>query len=119
LYAVKDPGEEDGGKVLFLERMAGLFESGKVKGELRLFLTGGEGAASAGDLMRCRDGVEVPFLRRRVTLRDVEEAVGEDKEAAVVYVCGVPSMTDEFVEALVSPDRFGMDKRRVLFEKWW
>jgi NAD(P)H-flavin reductase len=54
-----------------------------------------------------------------MTVGDVEEAVGEDKAAAVVYVCGVPGMTDEFVEALVSPDGFGMDPERVLFEKWW
>ncbi len=121
LYGVKDPGvcEGEGERVLFLERMAGLFESGRVKGGLRLFLTGGGDPTVSGDVVRCSSGVEVPFARRRITLGDVEEAVGGDKEASVVYVCGVPSMTDEFVEALVSPEGFGMEKRRVLFEKWW
>lgn len=39
----------------------------------------------------------------------------------MVYVCGVPGMTDEFVRALVAPapGGFGMEERRVLFEKWW
>ncbi|KAK3901852.1 oxidoreductase NAD-binding domain-containing protein 1 [Staphylotrichum tortipilum] len=132
LYATKDPGiglgqgggvdggEEDGARILFLERMVGLFGSGRVKGGLRLFLTWGWEASRADmEAVRCRGGVEVPFLRQRITVADVEEAVGGGKEDAVVYVCGVPSMTDEFVDALVSPEGFGMDKRRVLFEKWW
>jgi hypothetical protein len=63
--------------------------------------------------------VRVPCLRRRMTVEDVEEAVGEEKDTAVVYVCGVPGMTDEFVRALVAPKGFGMDPKRVLFEKWW
>ncbi|KAK4041689.1 oxidoreductase NAD-binding domain-containing protein 1 [Parachaetomium inaequale] len=118
-------GGGGGGGILFLERIAGLFDSGRVKGGLRLFLTrggsvGGDGVGEAsGGVVRCAGGVGVPFLRRRMTIGDVEEAVGEDKEAAVVYVCGVPGMTDEFVELLVLPEGFGMDPRRVLFEKWW
>lgn len=132
LHSVKDPGASDGSSmearngagVLFLERIVGLFESGRVKGKLRLFLTGG-GAAADGDgggekdVLTCGGGVDVPFLRRRVTVGDVEEALGGEKEAALVYVCGVPSMTDEFVDALVSPGGVGMERGRVLFEKWW
>jgi hypothetical protein len=123
LYGVRGcggGGEGEGGEILFLERIEGLFRSGRVRGGLRLFLTGGGGGNSEGqDVVKCRDGAEVPFLRRRMTVGDVEEAVGEDKEAAVVYVCGVPTMADEFVEALVSPEGFGMDRSRVLYEKWW
>jgi hypothetical protein len=110
--------------VLFLERIVGLFESGRIKGGLRLFLTGG-GTAGDGEgeggkgVVTCSGGVDVPFLRRRMTVGDVEDAVGRDKEAALVYVCGVPGMTDEFVDALVSPEGFGMERGRVLFEKWW
>jgi hypothetical protein len=126
LYGVRGSGGGGGGgegvgeEILFLERIVGLFRSGRVRGGLRLFLTGGGGGNSEGqDVVKCRDGAEVPFLRRRMTVGDVEEAVGKDKEAAVVYVCGVPTMTDEFVEALVSPEGFGMDRSRVLYEKWW
>lgn len=136
LYGARDPesGEERDRRrpprterILFLERIAGLFASGSVRGWLRLFLTGGgaqtgdnggDGGDDGSEVVKC-GGVDVPVLRRRMTVRDVEDAVGEDKEAAVVYVCGVPTMTDQFVQALVSPEGFGMDKRRVLFEKWW
>ncbi|KAH6845553.1 hypothetical protein B0I37DRAFT_434772 [Chaetomium sp. MPI-CAGE-AT-0009] len=138
LYSVKDPGDGCGGRsILFLERMAGLFASGRVRGGVRLFLTGGGGgvgsvAAAASSVSAGGGGGDgprglvvgggefgVPCLRRRMTVGDVEEAIGGEKEAAVVYVCGVPGMTDEFVEALVAPDGFGMDPRRVLFERWW
>jgi hypothetical protein len=102
-----------------------LFENGKVKGGLRLFLTwvgsagGEEGVDAEREAVRCSSGVDVPFWGRRVAIRDVEEAVGEEKETTVVYVCGVPTMTDEFVEALVSPEGLGMEENRVMFEKWW
>ncbi|KAK3308743.1 uncharacterized protein B0T15DRAFT_117392 [Chaetomium strumarium] len=133
LYSVKDPARRTnddnghgvvrkGAEILFLERIAELFRgSRRLRGGLQLFLTGSNGDTSGdgGDVVRCADGVEVPFLCRRVAVRDVEEAVGCDKDDAVVYVCGVPAMTDEFVQALVSPDGFGMDQKRILFEKWW
>jgi hypothetical protein len=139
-----DDDEDHGeGGILFLERIARIFprsrgderggEGGPVRGGLRLFLTGGNDGSGAfaverdggeggqdGGVLKCDQGrIEVPFLRRRMTVRDVEEAIGDDKEVSVVYICGVPAMTDEFVQALVSPEGFGMDKNRVLFEKWW
>ncbi|AEO62735.1 uncharacterized protein THITE_2038515 [Thermothielavioides terrestris NRRL 8126] len=125
LYSVRDPRHAS--EILFLERIVGLFESGSVKGGLRLFLTGGTAPSSVQDgntrgekdVVRCNNGAKVPFLRRRMSVSDVEQAVGEDKEAAVVYICGVPLMTDQFVEALVSPAGLGMQQKRVLFEKWW
>ncbi|KAH6637026.1 hypothetical protein F5144DRAFT_601716 [Chaetomium tenue] len=131
LYGVKDPGGGDGGggAILFLERIAGLFARGRVlRGGVRLFVTGGgDGGGGVGSgwwgVGEVGSGgeevIKVPCLRRRMTVRDVEEAVGEEKDAAVVYVCGVPGMTDEFVQALVAPEGFGMDPKRVLFEKWW
>ena len=122
LYGVRDPGSRC--DILFLERIRGVFEAGLVRGGVRLFLTGatttttGEGAEGSGSGEGERG---VPVVRRRMVVRDVEEAVGEDKEGAVVYVCGVPGMTDEFVRGLVAPapEGVGMDERRVLFEKWW
>ncbi|KAL1841435.1 hypothetical protein VTJ49DRAFT_7050 [Mycothermus thermophilus] len=156
LYSVKDPvvsvatdaasGGNDGGVagggrsrggsdrdvvdsrgVLFLDRIAELFGTGRLKGGVQLFLTGGgggrplpttEGPTPPRVFARC-DAGDVPVLKRRITVRDVGEAIGSDKDSTVVYICGVPTMTDEFVQALVSPDDFGMEKNRVLFEKWW
>ncbi|KAK4110626.1 hypothetical protein N656DRAFT_781388 [Canariomyces notabilis] len=139
----KDDNDHGEGGILFLERIARIFprsrgderggEGGLVRGGVRLFLTSGNDGSGAsaverdsgergrdGGVLKCDHGrIEVPFLRRRMTVRDVEEAIGDDKEGSVVYICGVPTMTDEFVQALVSPEGFGMDKNRVLFEKWW
>lgn len=121
-YSVKDPaGGSKFGNILFLERIATLFTSGKIRGSLRLFLTGTEGAAADNqhrDVVS-RNGVDVPFERRRVTVEDVVEAVGPDKRFAAVYICGVPTMTDHFVTQLVSPGGLGMEPHRVLCEKWW
>lgn len=124
LYSVRDSGA-DPAKILFLERLAGIFgrrggdAPAKVRGELRLFLTGGEGGGEEED-GRIDDGVvDLPFKRRRVTIEDVAEAVGDDKRGVVVYVCGVPKMTDEFVEKLTSPQGLGLEPHRVLHEKWW
>lgn len=42
---------------------------------------------------------------------------GEDREGTVCYVCGPQKMTDEVVEILGRQE--GMEKGRVLCEKWW
>lgn len=121
LYSTRDPGGEgtrETSKILFLDRLAGIF-NGALKGRLGLFLTpGGSGVVAAGE----GDGGElqgIPFKSRRITVDDIAEAIGEDKRFAVVYVCGVPSMTDEFVEKLISPQGLGLEPHRVLYEKWW
>ncbi|KAK4104769.1 hypothetical protein N658DRAFT_521358 [Parathielavia hyrcaniae] len=139
LYSVRDPRGNGGGAlggagaaardgdhgILFLDRIVELFETGRVRGGLELFLTGGglsatsDGAEETDGVVRCSSGTDVPFSRRRMTVRDVERTVGGDKESALVYVCGIPAMTDEFVDALTSPGGMEMDKSRVLFEKWW
>lgn len=118
-YSMRDPGEgrREAGKMLFLERVAGAFEGGEVKGGLRLFLTSPEGDGGRGMLPWSRG--ELEFEKRRMTVGDVAEVIGEDKGVAVVYVCGVPQMTDEFVEGLTGEGGLGMEKERVLFEKWW
>lgn len=109
--------------ILFLDRIAELFTTTKLQGQIQLFLTGGKKPTSAEGrranvLVQCGTR-EVPALRRRMAIVDVEEAIGSDKDAIIVYICGVPTMTDEFVEALVSPGGFGMEQSRVLCEKWW
>lgn len=120
LYSFKDPGgEREADGMLFVERMASIFAREKLRGELKLFLTRTEGA-EAGDgpaYVACNE-VEVPFQSRRITPDDVAAALGQDVSAAVVYICGVPSMTDQFVEYLTK-DGPAIAPARVLFEKWW
>ncbi|KAL2263484.1 hypothetical protein VTK26DRAFT_6600 [Humicola hyalothermophila] len=120
LYGVRDPGEGREQQILFLDRVVDVFKTSGVRGGVELFLTGERAGDRKKDVIRCGAGVDVPVHRRRITVKDVEEAVGKGhKDSTAVYICGVPTMTDEFVEALVSPGGFGMEKGRVLFEKWW
>lgn len=122
LYSLRDPKPAEGrdpARMLFLERIADVFASGRVKGGLQLFLTGGGSAEKGEDGTISWKGGEIPFRGRRITRDDLREAVGEDKEMALVYVCGVPRMTDDFVEWLKSEDGLGMPPERVLCEKWW
>ncbi|KAI0865591.1 hypothetical protein F4860DRAFT_258248 [Xylaria cubensis] len=145
LYSLKDP--EPGSKerrrardMLFVERIARIFRLGKVKGRFRVFLTSSstaergkeQGQEEDGEII-CTDAGKkgegetdntytIPFHPRRYTIdEDVAEALGSPSERrhAVVYVCGVPSMTDEFVARLTDKDGLGMDSHRVLCEKWW
>ncbi|KAI1079256.1 NADH-cytochrome b-5 reductase [Whalleya microplaca] len=123
LYSVKDPSSEprQASRILFLERLAAIFREGKVKGKLQLFLTGGSGDGDGVVSSSSESGGEIPFQGRRMTVDDVEEAVGgaAEKRHAVVYVCGVPTMTDDFVQKLTDPQGLGMEPYRVLCEKWW
>ncbi|KAI0872028.1 hypothetical protein GGS24DRAFT_509245 [Hypoxylon argillaceum] len=150
LYSLRDPGVPAAGgyrqasKMLFLERIARVFREGRVRGRLAVFLTGGsadgdgegkkeggegEGEGEGGDLISCgeeEDGREmtIPFHPRRCTVEDdVANAVGDtpaERRFAVVYVCGVPTMTDGFVAKLTDRrDGLGMEPHRVLCEKWW
>ncbi|ETS77172.1 hypothetical protein PFICI_11046 [Pestalotiopsis fici W106-1] len=119
LYSMKDPGpgRRHATKLLFLERIAEIFASGRVQGKLQLYLTGAEGDGSVA-----WRGGEIAFRGRRITKEDLRQAVGEDpveRKSTVAYVCGVPNMTDEFVKELSSEDGLGMGPERVLCEKWW
>ncbi|XXH00397.1 hypothetical protein Hte_006741 [Hypoxylon texense] len=107
-------------RLLFVSRIARIFQEGRLAGGLQLFLTGGEGADGAVPLPE--GGEAVPFRARRMTVDDVAAAVGDaaERRFAVVYVCGVPTMTDEFVQKLTDPQQgLGMEPHRVLCEKWW
>ncbi|KAH8908704.1 hypothetical protein BR93DRAFT_925798 [Coniochaeta sp. PMI_546] len=121
LYSFKDPGgdrEADG--MLFVERIANIFAREKLRGNLKLFLTRSEGAdpGEGPDYVACNE-VEVPFQSRRIATDDITAAVGQDVAAAVVYICGVPAMTDQFVAYLTSKEGLAMEAARVLSEKWW
>ncbi|KAM5356379.1 hypothetical protein ACJ41O_003025 [Fusarium nematophilum] len=112
LYASKMPSAGTG-EVLFLERIAGMFASGRLKGGLKVFATGAGKGESEGV---GTDGVEV--LRRRFGVEDVWEAIAGRGEEAVVYVCGPPEMTDELVAGLTEGEG-ALERRRVMMEKWW
>lgn len=120
---MRGPGPEarDPAKMLFLNRLTGIFgpEAKKFRGGLKLFLTGGQtGGGDEGEDGQI-DGLHLPFKKRRITVEDVREAVGEDGRAVAVYICGVPKMTDDFVDKLISPTGLGLEPHRVLYEKWW
>ncbi|KAK3403121.1 hypothetical protein B0T20DRAFT_474917 [Sordaria brevicollis] len=122
LYSMKDPGPpRNVEKMLFVERIAELFAKEDVRGMFRLFLTGPHGTQESNmkDAIVDCHGFIVKFANRRISLEDISSAIGGDKSSAVVYVCGVPTMTDEMVEKLVSDDGLAMARDRVLFEKWW
>lgn len=61
----------------------------------------------------------IRYQDRRIQHADLLEALGPEDQRSntVIYVCGLPAMTDEFVEILRKAK--GMDQRRVLVEKWW
>ena len=56
---------------------------------------------------------------RRFEGSDLRAALGPiaERENVVAYVCGPPLMTDWAVDVLEKS--IGMEKKRVLCEKWW
>lgn len=117
LYSVRGSvdGEGRNEEILFLSRLREIFEVLGEEGNLRLFVTGeeGKGEVLANDF----EGLDVQ--RRRIEAIDLEDALSdaEKRSGTVVYVCGVPKMTDRFVELAGKAD--GMEEKRVLSEKWW
>ncbi len=114
LYSVRSSSDSEGRneEILFLSRLRDIFKLLDKEGELKLFVTGKKGGEVQGS-----EGVKLE--RRRIDERDLEDALGDlgDRDGTVVYVCGVPGMTDRFVESAVKAE--GMDGKRVLSEKWW
>jgi hypothetical protein len=62
---------------------------------------------------------EIEVTRRRIAGTDFLDALGpvEERGGTVCYICGVPGMTDEFVEKARKAE--GMVEGNILFEKWW
>ncbi|CAM1510265.1 Fc.00g006000.m01.CDS01 [Cosmosporella sp. VM-42] len=110
------------GEMLFVTRIAELFAQGKLKGLLRLFITGlsnGEEVLNIGDeLKELFAQAKIDIQTRRFSSDDVAAAIG-NRDSTLIYVCGPPTMTDEIVEVLTSPEGVGLEKRQVLTEKWW
>ncbi|KAH7360267.1 hypothetical protein BKA65DRAFT_492727 [Rhexocercosporidium sp. MPI-PUGE-AT-0058] len=117
LYSVRNSIDENGRseEILFLSRLREIFGSLGEEGMFRLFLTGQKGEEAG--LGEGAEGLQV--RKRRIGESDVEDALGEvaERDGTVVYVCGVPGMTDRFVELVGKAE--GMDEKRVLSEKWW
>jgi predicted ferric reductase len=120
LYSVKDPGDQGLSSILYLETLANLFKVEWVKGKLVLHLTSGEkGTQSPDDETVELAGYKLNCRRRRITKDDLLDVLGslDERRSTVVYICGVPVMTDELVEAAEQAP--GMDPKRVLCERWW
>jgi len=117
VYGTKvEEGTIKASRILFLTRLVELIkEQGDTDVQLSLFLT----ATSQKEIDGAADLPE-HVKAGRIEKDDLEAAIGEDRsirQATVAYVCGPPAMTDQFVDFLSSRD--GMDKRKVLCEKWW
>jgi ferredoxin-NADP reductase len=109
-------------QILFLSRLKKVFNDLGLNGTLKLFLTGEIEAVE--NLMEDSLGLglhntNMSFHRRRINGQDLDLALGEPetRSGTVAYVCGVPSMTDGFVEKIRVAQ--GMEKENILFEKWW
>jgi ferredoxin-NADP reductase len=120
LYATRRIDDEE---VLFedrLSRMAEKYRVGhagdkltEVNSEFTMFETSGRSAKREEKDSAMRKEY------RRIMHRDLETALGPEntRENTVVYVCGPPAMTDDFVAFLEKSP--GMEEKRVLKEKWW
>ena len=113
LYSSK---REKEGKILFEDRLEGItsrWENVQGVDMLLSFFETGDGA-----IEEKHKGV-VKRRKGRIQNEDLFDALGpqDQRKNTVVYVCGVPEMTDEFVEILSKAP--GMDEKRVLCEKWW
>jgi len=129
LYSTKKLGRAK--EILFLRRLKEEFsslqfqensqsqtETRKRELDLRLFLPSARaGEGEEDELLKESKGFKVH--RRRITEKDLLDALGKvgDRGGTVCYVCGVPEMTDSFVEVVSRAE--GMERGRVLFEKWW
>ncbi len=107
-------------EILFLPRLVEIFRSLGEDGDLKLFLTNrAEPSDKKDEDSLFIDGVSVPMRRSRIGEQDLEDAIGkvDARSGTVCYVCGVPSMTDDFVGRLKAAE--GMEEQNVLSEKWW
>ncbi|KAJ9615329.1 hypothetical protein H2200_001404 [Cladophialophora chaetospira] len=118
LYSARPEKQTDTGEVeeiLFANRLRDIADQWKghkhVSLHFKQFITGGTSEMS--------DSGAQPIRGRRISKHDLEDALGPaaQRENTVVYVCGLPTMTDDFVEWLKKAP--GMDGKRVLCEKWW
>jgi len=117
LYSTKDPGASKIQQILFLDRVKQAINVLGGRGHLELFLTSGNDEQAGNNDMALSEGLLV--RKRRIEGADIIQALGpiNERNDTVCYICGVPGMTDEFVA--LAQNAQGMDRRNVLFEKWW
>ena len=130
LYSVRKDPSSKAPSVLFLDRLRSIFgrDFGPTR-NFKLFVTKGgtyrghddEKRAAAinpieADIDCINDG-NTKFGRFRE--EDLINAIGpvDGRKGVVAYVCGPPPLTDWAVEVLRGAE--GMEKERVLCEKWW
>jgi len=122
LYATKAVSPIKPEEILFLNELrSSISEMQKsCDAEFKLFLTG-VGLQDIKEMEQRDSRVETVMetVARRITEKDLDEALGAEssREQTLVYVCGPKAMTDNFVEYIGS--RKGMEKKRVMCEKWW
>ncbi|MCJ1336248.1 hypothetical protein MMC09_001524 [Bachmanniomyces sp. S44760] len=110
-------------EILFHDRLKGIFESSPSPSRtLDLYLTGPKAEKVPSSEQNPSEEAQTINIKvgQRITHDDLLDAIGEkDKRAekVVVYVCGPPAMTDEFVQVLRAAE--GMDESNVFCEKWW
>lgn len=118
LYSSKRGADQEGKpeEILFEERLQAVARKWKKKDDVDFGYTFFEtsGSRAGGDRT-----AEFTTLERRISHDDLLEALGpeERRSRTLVYVCGLPAMTDGFVDVLKKTP--GMDEKRVLCEKWW
>ena len=120
LYTTRDIGPDSKpSEILFLERLVSAFESFGDEGRFELYLTSGEdeGKDASGSITVA--GKTIDVKRRRIHDSDIFATLGAagERGGTVYYICGVPMMTDDFVDKAKKAD--GMEEANVLFEKWW
>lgn len=119
LYSAKRERDQQGNaeEILFEKRLKDIAEEWRdvkdVDYQYTLFETGGRQTQEE----KTAGNITTRF--RRINHNDLFEAIGpeETRDRTVVYVCGLPAMTDEFVDLLRKTP--GLDEKRVLCEKWW
>ncbi|CAG8959204.1 hypothetical protein HYFRA_00012562 [Hymenoscyphus fraxineus] len=122
LYTVRCAPSGNLSKIQFLERIQREIKTIGQRAELQLFLTSGEkreiGGVELEDTLG-PDGTKLDIQRRRINKDDLLQALGpvSERNDVVCYICGVPRMTDDFIE--IVRDAEGMEEKNVLFEKWW
>jgi NAD(P)H-flavin reductase len=109
MYSTK-VGDGSSGKssILFLPELINIQAESRGAMSLQLFLT--------GRVEEDREGLYPPFQARRIDHHDLTNAIAPRESHTVCYVCGVPTMIDDFVDYF---QQQGVPPTRVLCEKWW
>lgn len=120
LYTTRFPQSGDPSLILFLNRLRTLFQNTTFDSTFALFLTQCS-EAQVDDLVgkMGTHATRPETVCGRISHMALLGGIGpvEERRGTVAYVCGVPNMTDEFVEVLRGAE--GMEEKRVLCEKWW